>query len=160
MTDVPARIDFGANILFAHFGAVATSGNLPTLEELESRAKKLNRWYSSPRAYQQALRAHHPDDPYAVNLGSTWIHPGTEKSSQDVVSASDPTKSYTSRGKGKKKAASTSGPDEPFRGDRTLGKSAMFMHETIRSREAAYSVSEGAIGRTYECVKVSSKMIL
>jgi len=155
MTDVLARIDFGADDLFAHFGAMATSGNLPTLEELESRAKKLNRRYSSPRAYQRALRTHDPGDPYAVNLGSTWIHPGTEKSSRNIVSASDPTKS--SRGKGKKKAASTSGLEEPFCGDRTLGKSAMFMHETIRSREAAYSVSEGAIGRTYECVKVSSK---
>ena len=52
MTDVLARIDFGADDLFAHFGAMANSGNLPTLEELESRAKKLNRQYSSPRAYQ------------------------------------------------------------------------------------------------------------
>jgi hypothetical protein len=117
MTDVLARIDFGADDLFAHFGAMATSGNLPTLEELESRAKKLNRRYSSPRAYHRALRTHDPDDLYAVNLGSTWIHPGTEKSSQDVVSALDPTKSYTSRHKGKKKVASTSGPDKPFCGD-------------------------------------------
>ena len=48
MTDVLARIDFDANNLFAHFRAVATSGKLLTLEELELRAKSLNRRYSSP----------------------------------------------------------------------------------------------------------------
>jgi len=31
----------------------------------------------------------------------------------------------------------------------------MFMHETMVSREAAYAVAEGDIGRAYECVKVS-----
>ncbi|KIM88121.1 hypothetical protein PILCRDRAFT_85424 [Piloderma croceum F 1598] len=55
---------------------------------------------------------------------------------------------------GKKKAASTSGLEEPFCGDQTLGKSAMFMHETIQSREATYSVSKGAIGHPYKCVKL------
>lgn len=48
-------------------------------------------------------------------------------------------------------------PTVTFYGDQTLAKSIMFMYETMISRDAAYAVTEGDIGRVYECVKVSSR---
>lgn len=80
---------------------------------------------------------------------------------QTDISNSAVETSATSRpghGGGKRKTVSTVTAAESgvtFKGDRTLAKSIRFMHETIMSREAAYAVAEGDIGRVYECVKVS-----
>ena len=142
-------------------------------------AKDLNQQYSSLRAYHWALLEHDSNDPYSVKLGSPWTPPTAEESSQNIVSGiatkkrrarkknTDTDKSteeanmtVASGCKKRKKVASSTAAAESaplFQGDRSLAKSMIFMHETMVSREAAYAVAEGDIGRAYECVKVSLK---
>jgi hypothetical protein len=72
------------------------------------------------------------------------------------------TTSQPGRSRGEKKtgrAMAATKSVSSFKGDRSLGKSIKFMHETMISHEAAYAVAEGDIGQAYECVKVSSKKI-
>jgi hypothetical protein len=45
-------------------------------------------------------------------------------------------------------------PEEPFLGDRVLARSIVFMRDTLISREAAYAIAEGDVGRAYEVIKV------
>jgi hypothetical protein len=173
------RISLGAEDLFAYFEARAAANELPTLETLEEIAKDLNRRYSSSRAYHRALHEQDPDEQYSVKVGSPWMPPAAEESSQNIISASastkrrrakkpnkntpdsnnanDETPLLTKQAKGKKKTAIVA-PNSSFQGDRSLAKSIKFMHEAMISREAAYAVAEGDIGRAYECVKVSLEL--
>ena len=59
--------------------------------------------------------------------------------------------------KGKKKKTIVA-PNSSFQGDQSLAKSIKFMHKAMISREAAYAVAGGDIGRAYECVKVSLEL--
>ena|ERR1700685_1694001 len=86
------RISLGTEDLFAYFKARAAANELPTLETLEEIAKDLNRRYSSSRAYHRALHEHDLDEQYSVKVGSPWMPPAAEESSQNIISASASTK--------------------------------------------------------------------
>lgn len=145
-----SRIKFGTDNLFEYINARMEANTLPTFEELESMASELHRTYSTLRAYERALDEHDVDDPYSVPKGSAWKAKTAEKTSQHVLA------DKTTKSKAKKNAKGTTKRTEPtFVGDRTLGKSIMIMRELMTSREFAYAVAEGNIGRAYECVKVS-----
>ena len=160
------RVTLGADDIFTYFKNKATTGQTPTIEDLENLAKGLNRQYSTQRAYEHALDEHVTEDPYAVPLGTPWKARPAERSSQHVQSSKAMGKkkqgkkdtetgdnTSMSKAKGKKKKESAA-PQVDFLGDRSLGKSIAFIKDTMMSRQMSTAVAEGDIGAAYECVKV------
>jgi hypothetical protein len=135
---------------------------LPSFEELEVLAVKLYRTYSCTRGHYRALLETSTTADWSAPLGSPWTGLSHEKTSTEE--ALHGTKSTGKRRKGgvlapKKKGsnAKTTGheqPEEPFLGDRVLARSIVFMRDTLISREVAYAIAEGDVGRAYEGIKV------
>lgn len=160
------RVTLGADDIFAYFKNKATTGQTPTIEDLENLANGLNRQYSTQRAYERALDEYDTEDPYAVPLGTPWKARPAERSSQHVQSSKATGKkkqgkkdtetgdnASMSKVKGKKKKE-LAAPQVDFLGDRSLGKSIAFIKDTMMSRQMSTAVAEGDIGAAYECVKV------
>jgi hypothetical protein len=118
------------------------------------------------RAYECALDEYDTEDHYAVPLGTPWKARPTEKSSQHVQSSNVTGKkrqgrkdtetgdnTSTSKVKGKKKKE-VAAPQVDFLGDCSLGKSIVFIKDTMMSHQMSSAIVEGDIGGAYECVKV------
>ena len=122
---------FKCDDLFQHFAELESAGTLPTFAELDAAARVLHRAYSNTRALYFAMED--------VNEPSTWsstVPQGTAWSAS--AQSSD---------------ASNKNESE-FQGDLLLARSIAFMRDALVSREAAYAVAEGDVGRLYEMIKV------
>lgn len=58
---------------------------LPSLDALEDLAKDLHHRYSSLHAYHWALLKHDLSDLFSVKIGSPWIPPTAEESSNNII---------------------------------------------------------------------------
>ncbi|KAH9931747.1 hypothetical protein B0H21DRAFT_813891 [Amylocystis lapponica] len=141
------RLHFEQEDLFEYFQGLAERSELPSLEVLEDGARQLYRAYSSFRAAERALCA----DTLTTGSPSSWEHvvPLGSAWTPTPVTASAPSATLSAQNTdtGEKKP-------EVFKGDRVLAQSITFMRDASVSREFAYSVAEGDVGRVYEAMKV------
>ncbi|KAG6824880.1 hypothetical protein H0H92_005538 [Tricholoma furcatifolium] len=130
--------------LIEHFQSLASTNRLPSIPELESRALKLFRTFSTTRAHYQALHDTLGTSDWAQNVppGTPWV-----PALQEKTSLYGP-RPLPSRKENKKE------PSTPFQGDRVLANSIAFMRDAIISREMSYATAAGDVGRVYECMKV------
>jgi len=146
-------------------------------------ALKLYRAYSSSRAQYRAMHDITGESEWTqtVPLGSPWMGPLHEESSENIgittkktasrgtkkTAEKNSTKSNTNPGTTESlEKSQTSGPagigssvlkddsKEPFKGDRVLAKSISLMRDLFISAECAYAVADGDAGHVYEVLKV------
>jgi len=141
------RIAFGCDDLLIYFEKLNSTNSLPDIEDLELTAKKLHRGYSSTRAHYQALQdstlSEGSDWSKTVPLGSLWV-PFARDSTSEVITT-----------------VPTNQPAQntpPFMGDRVLANSIAFIRDALVSREMAFAIAEGDVGRVYEMIKVCCNM--
>ena len=132
---------FKSDDLFQYFADIEAAGTLPTFAELESAAQALHQAYSNTRALHRAMRD--------VEMPSKWSH--TVPQGTPWQSACAPSTSSTETSS----EASNGNGETVFKGDLMLARSIAFMRDALISREAAYAVAEGDVGRLYEMIKVS-----
>ncbi|KAH9949518.1 hypothetical protein B0H21DRAFT_672644, partial [Amylocystis lapponica] len=174
------RIHFKTTHLLDYFTRLASENKLPEIEDLERAALKLYRAYSSFRAAERAMYPVDANGPTlsaweeTVPLGSPWTAPSSttppeptqnkpkRKRTADVTAESAMAQPSTQTGENTskptrrqaKKNDAASIPPEPFKGDRVLYHSIVFIRDGVVSREFAYAMAEGDVGRAYEALKI------
>ncbi|EGN93672.1 hypothetical protein SERLA73DRAFT_63629, partial [Serpula lacrymans var. lacrymans S7.3] len=119
--------------LFGHFQSLAAHSELPDLQTLENDVCKLHQRYTHAKSFEQAQQQCGPlKGPGEVLIGSEWKpRQGSHSTAKESTQS-----------------------EKDFVGDGTLACSMLFMQDAIVARELAYSISEGDIGRAYECIKI------
>lgn len=155
------RISFGCDDLLTHFEKLESAKSLPEIENLELTAKRLHRAYSSTRAHYQALQdsalSEGSDWGKTVPLGSPWLAPARDSTSESITTGSTTQPAQNASSKSKTSVKSDA-PTPPFKGDRVLANSIAFIRDALVSREMAFAVAEGDAGRVYEMMKVCYHM--
>ncbi|KAF8872739.1 hypothetical protein BD779DRAFT_1708992 [Infundibulicybe gibba] len=145
------RLHFSCDDLFDHFRGLSAIQNLPEFEDLEAAALKLHRKYSTTRAHYLALHELDHDSEWVKSIppGSPWVPPLRDESSicQPQPQTTGPKKAGT-RGTRRDMANV-----EQFKGDHVLANSIALMRDALISREMAYAIAEGDVGRMYEMMK-------
>ncbi|KIJ64811.1 hypothetical protein HYDPIDRAFT_111412 [Hydnomerulius pinastri MD-312] len=161
------RVYFRTEDIFKHFQQLATQGELPDYADLEKIARLLFKTYSSASGIHSAFQDAEDISEWgsAIPLGTPW---STDPDSVLVAKAVAVKKVEITRkvragntGEGKSKGAQKpkvqarplDAPPVPFKGDRVLAQSIAFMRDALVSREMAYAVAEGDVGRVYEMIK-------
>jgi hypothetical protein len=129
-------LHFQQENLFTYFKTLATNGQLPEFEDLETAARQLYRRYTSLRAQQKAMEG--TVEP-TIPKGHDWV--------------SEPTPVKENNQHTKKKKGTELDPG-PFQGDQVLAKSIAFMRETMHAREMTLATAQGDPGRIWEMIKV------
>ncbi|EGO02456.1 hypothetical protein SERLA73DRAFT_119706 [Serpula lacrymans var. lacrymans S7.3] len=122
-----------------------------SLSSLEEMAVKLHRQYSSMWAYHNAMTKPHPADPHLVPTGLQW-DPGSVPNT--VHTRIVEMRVSVKVKKSKKKTEKEVETGAPFEGDQCLAQSILLMRDSLIARKMAYAVSDGDIGRVYECLKL------
>ena len=115
------RISFGCDDLLTHFEKLESAKSLPEIENLELTAKRLHRAYSSTRAHYQALQdsalSEGSDWGKTVPLGSPWLAPARDSTSESITTGSTTQPAQNASSKSKTSMKSDA-PTPPFTGDR------------------------------------------
>lgn len=148
---------------------------MPAIEDLEIMAQKLYRAYTSSRAQFRAIYDTEGRSEWSkiIPLGTTWTGTSAEESSADVgIMAKKPRASKAARSPPTQASSTAVGiatvqskqqgtaknaeeiPPDVFKGDRVLARSIGLIRDLMWSRECAYAVAEGDVGRLYEILKV------
>ncbi|KAF4596165.1 hypothetical protein EYR40_008153 [Pleurotus pulmonarius] len=142
------RLHFETSDIFTHFTTLHKTGSLPSFEELEIIAHKLFDSYSTTFAQYQAeddARTGFSDWAAGIPEGSVWSCP-----LEQGLTSSNYLDKTSKRRKEKRKVAIPS-----KNGDQTLSETIVFMRDALISREVAYAVAEGDVGRAWEAMKVT-----
>ncbi|THU92216.1 hypothetical protein K435DRAFT_840650 [Dendrothele bispora CBS 962.96] len=135
------RIILNVDDLSTHFQMLANDGNLPTLDELLSKADILIQQYVSIGAYERVQSVQHQRElkraELKVKVGSEWVLqsvslPSREQTA-DISSVKDP---------------------ENFDGDRSLANSILFKAQFGSWLLLEYAIKDGDIGRVLEQLKI------
>lgn len=122
-------------------------------------ATQLHRAYSSFHGRDRALYDSGETSIWAktVPAGSPWTPVPVDDSSLDTKKKKKQKSNKPPKVPKKppaKKKPEDDIPKPPFKGDHVLAQSINFIIDGMNSREAAYAVAEGDVGRVYETIKV------
>lgn len=110
--------------LVKYFEDARDNQNLPTIEELHSKAITLFSQYGHPHAFERAVNNSYRHEETKVPEGKEWLPPSAEDSSANL---SKNAKKKCTKQPAKKSSPEDDGSDkdepEPFQGDQSLAQS-------------------------------------
>ncbi|KAJ3841649.1 hypothetical protein F5878DRAFT_609706 [Lentinula raphanica] len=165
------RLAFGASDIYEYFRELEVKNELPAIEDLESMAGKLYSSYSTGHAYYRVLydaggsKTHGAEWIDTIPVGTLWTGLADDPQIDDVDLTFDKPKLRSAKATdstGEEKNSTRKDEEaaerekERFRttGDRVLANSIAFMRDALWSRECAYAVTSGDVGRAWEILKV------
>ncbi|KAJ7726617.1 hypothetical protein B0H16DRAFT_1735544 [Mycena metata] len=152
-------LHFNTTDIFGYFEDRAKWGALPQFEEIDTVSKTLFDTYVSPRMRHQ-IRVDARDEatsdiPRAL-LGAPWQQPTTTSTPTQNPKKRAPKilKVGSAKATTTKKKVAVEVPKPTFLGDQVAFDNGTFMYNAMLSREVAAAVTQGAVGRVWEAVKI------